>query len=39
VWTSGDRFRRWHGIPLLALFVTYYVVLTFVAQAPLPGTE
>ena len=39
VWTSDDRFRRWHGIPLVTLFVAYYIVLTFVAKAPLPGME
>jgi len=39
VWTSGTRFKRWHGLPLLGLFVTYYIVLTVVAKVPLPGGE
>jgi len=39
VWTSGNTFKRWHGVPLVGLFVTYYIVLTLVAKVPLPGLE
>ncbi len=39
VWTSGDRFKRWHGLPLLGLFVAYYALLTAVAKLPLHGTQ
>ena len=39
VLTSGKTFKRWHGIPLVGLFVAYYVVLTLVAKMPLPGLE
>jgi cation:H+ antiporter len=38
-WTSGNQFKRWHGLPLLGLFVAYYVVLTLVAKVPLPALE
>ncbi len=39
VWTSDTTFKRWHGVPLVGLFVAYYIVLTQVAKVPLPGLE
>jgi len=39
VWTSGSRFKRWHGLPLVGLFAGYYLVLTLLAKGPLPGLE
>jgi cation:H+ antiporter len=39
IWTSGTQFKRWHGLPLLGLFVAYYTVLALVAKGPLPGLE